>query len=55
MRPFRSPFRLPTFLCLAFLPLQSQGFEVIKDINKEPVEKLVIFEKGETFPAPFVC
>ena len=45
MRSF--PSTLLTFLCLACLPLQSQAFEVIKDINKEPVEKLVIFEKGK--------
>ena len=47
MHAFHSPSTLLTFLCLACLPLESQAFEVIKDINKDPVEKLVIFEKGK--------
>ena len=34
-------------LSLAGWPADSRAFEVIKDINKEPVEQLVIFEKGK--------
>ncbi len=46
MRLFH-PLNILILLSLACLPRPSQAFEVIKDINKEPVEKLVIFEKGK--------
>ena len=47
MRPFHCPSILLAILIIASLAQPLQAFEVIKDVNKEPVEKLVIFEKGK--------
>lgn len=41
------PLGILALLCFLGLPLKVDAFEVIKDVNKEPTEKLVIFEKGK--------